>query len=128
MAHFWKREVKLRYNPEDMDSVYVYCAATGDFLCEAFDMMADTPRYTVADVKQTRTQYKRGLIERTRRYMSAVFDNDRNASERHEIEARKLALKEQDASEKASCDLSKEQSMKFRNLFTIFRRQDSGKG
>jgi putative transposase len=94
MAHFWKREVKLRYNPEDMDSVYVYCAATGEFLCEAFDMLADTPRYTVDDVKQTRNQYKHGLIERTRQYLSAVFDNDRNATERHEIKARKLALKE----------------------------------
>jgi putative transposase len=128
MGHFWKREVKLRYNPEDMDSVHVYCAATGDFLCEAFDMQAETPRYTVADVKQTRTQYKRGLIERTRQYMSAVFDNDRNATERLEIKARKLALKEQDASGQTSDDTSQEQSKKFRNLFTLFRRQDSGQG
>jgi len=128
MAHFWKREVKLRYNPEDMDSVYVYCAATGEFLCEAFDMLADTPRYTVADVKQTRTQYKRGLIERTRQYLSAVFDNDRNATQRHEIKARKLSLKEQVTSEQTPDDASQEQSKKFRNLFTLFRRQDSGRG
>ena len=91
-------------------------------------MLADTPRYTVADVKQTRTQYKRGLIERTRQYLSAVFDNDRNATQRHEIKARKLSLKEQVTSEQTPDDASQEQSKKFRNLFTLFRRQDSGRG
>jgi len=126
MAHFWKRRVKIRYNPEDMDSVHLYCAATGDFLCEAFDMLADTPRYTVADVKKTRTQHRRGLIERTRQYMSAVFDNDRKATERHEIAAKKQQLKAQDPSGQAPDNTSQEQSTKLRNLFDLFRRQDSG--
>ena len=30
-----KRRVRLRYNPESTESVYLYCASTGEFLCEA---------------------------------------------------------------------------------------------
>jgi putative transposase len=128
MAHLWKRNVKLRYNPEDMDSVRVYCAETGDFLCEAFDMLADTPRYSVVDVKQTRSQYKRGVVERMRQYMREVFDNDRNATQRHEIDAKKRELRTQDACVEPTENAGEEQSAKLQNVFTLFRRQDSGQG
>jgi putative transposase len=64
LADYFRRDAMLRYNPEDMDSVLVYCAATSDFLCEAFDMLAENPRYTIDDVKQTRSQYRRGVLER----------------------------------------------------------------
>jgi hypothetical protein len=128
MAHFWNRIVKPRYNPEDMDSVLLYCAATGKFLCEAFDMLADTPRYTVVDVKRARSQYRRGLLERMPQYMSAVFDNDRNATERLETEASKRQIKSQSIPEQTSGDTAQEQSEEVRNLLDCFHRQDSGQG
>jgi putative transposase len=127
VAHFWKRRVKIRYNPEDLDSVLLYCAATGDFLCEAFDMLSDTPRYSVDDVKRTRNQYRRGLIERTRQYMGAVFNNDRNATERLQIEAKKKDLIAQGVQGQADGSPSQAQSKEIRNLFDLFRRQDSGR-
>jgi putative transposase len=128
MAHYWKRRVRVRYNPEDMDSVLLYCAATGEFICEAFDMLADNPRYTVADVKRTRSQYRRGLRERMTQYMETVFSNDRNATERLETAARKREILEQDASADAPDASTDELSLKCQDLFTLFKRQDSGRG
>jgi putative transposase len=126
MAHFGKRRVKIRYNPEDLDSVLLYCAETRDFLCEAFDMLADIPRYTVVDVKRTRSQYRRGIVERTRQYMGAVFDNDRGARERLETEASKRQIEAQGVPEQVSEDTTQEQSEDVRTLLDQFRRQDSG--
>jgi putative transposase len=128
IVHFWKRRVRIRYNPEDLDSVLLYCAEAGDFLCEAFDMLADTPRYTVVDVKRERSQRRRGLVERTRQYMSEVFDNDRGATERLETQARKRQLEAQDITEQASGDTTQEESEEVRILFDQFRRQDGGQG
>lgn len=126
MPHFWKRRVRIRYNPEDLDSVLLYCAATGDFLCEAFDMLADTPRYTVVDVKRSRSQQRRGVVERMRQYMGAVFDNDRRAKERLETEASKRQIEARDVPGQASEGMAQEQSDAVRALLDEFRRQDSG--
>jgi putative transposase len=125
LAYYWKRRVKLRYNPEDMRSVRVYCAATNEFLCEAFDLQADTPRYTVTDVKRARSQYRRGLLERMPQYMRAVFDSDRNATERLEIAARKREMLEQDASAHTHDNSTEERSAQLKDLFALFRQQDS---
>jgi putative transposase len=127
LAYYWKRRVKLRYNPEDMHSVRVYCAATNEFLCEAFDLQANTPRFTVTDVKRARSQYRRGLLERMPQYMRVVFDNDRNATGRLEIAARKREMLEQDAPAHALGDAVEEKSAKLHDLLTLFRRQDSEK-
>jgi len=128
LADYFKREVRLRYNPEDMDSVLVYCAATGEFLCEAFDMHSDTPRYTIEDIKRTRSQYRRGVLERIRGYMREVYQNDRNATARAErAEARQLAqtiaAEEEDS---LISDSDTENSEDVQDLFALFKKQDIG--
>jgi putative transposase len=73
LVEHWRRTVTLRYNPEDLDSVLVYCDATGEFLCEAW---ADG-RVTPDQIKQSRQRYRRGLAERLREYHEVVARDDR---------------------------------------------------
>lgn len=85
--HYWapdlsyhsQRRVRLAYNPEDMESVLVYCAATGERLCEAFDMSGGGARYTIKDIKVTRNQFRRGLKERIKEYHKEIETEDRRA-------------------------------------------------
>jgi putative transposase len=128
LAYHWKRKVCIRYNPEDMDSVLIYCAATGEFLCEGFDMQAESSRYTIEDIKRTRSQFRRGLIERTKDYMSEVYENDRKLAERMEREEARRA-EEAKASEESAflTDHSGEdKSGELQRLMEEFKRQDSG--
>ena len=89
------RRVRIRYNPEDMESVYVYCADTGEFLFEAWDTRAEQPRYTLADVKASRLDEKRrlqGLQSRLSKYFDDVSSKDRLIEQRKEWDdARKIA-------------------------------------
>jgi putative transposase len=121
LAPHWKRLVRLRYNPDDLESVLVYCAATGEYLCEAFDMLSDTSRYTIEDIKRTRSQWKRGLLERTRGYMETVYEDDRKKAEREEREeARRLAEAMLQEDEETFSDTDEA----VEGLLALFRRQD----
>jgi putative transposase len=123
LAYYWKRRVRLRYNPDDMESVLVYCAATGEYLCEAFDMLSDTPRYTIKDIKRTRSQWKRGLLERTRGYMETVYADDRKKAEREEREeARRLA--ETMEAEDADLAVESDAADDYGDLLDLFKKQD----
>jgi putative transposase len=74
LTHHWKRQVRIRYNPEDLESIPLYCAATGEYLCEAWLMSEKNSKYDIDDVKRNRNQYRRGLVERQgntmRKYMN----------------------------------------------------------
>jgi transposase InsO family protein len=74
---YWKRRVRIRYNPEDLRSVLVYCAVTGEYLCEAWNMNVETPRYTLEGMNEIHRQYEKGLLVRMKDYMGKVFEQDR---------------------------------------------------
>lgn len=125
LAPHWKRQVRLRYNPDDMESVLVYCAATSEYLCEAFNMLSDTPRYTIEDIKRTRSQWRRGLLERTRGYMETVYKDDRKKAECEERkEARRLAeeMLQEDAEISSDTD-----DAQVEGFLALFKRQDRNK-
>jgi putative transposase len=128
LAYHWKRKVCLRYNPEDMDSVLIYCAATGEFLCEAFDMLAENPRYTIVDIKRTRSEFRRGLIQRTKEYMREVYENDRKQAERIEREEA-WRVEEAQASKESEFlmeTLEEDKAAEIQRLMEEFKRQDGG--
>ena len=50
LMYYFRHRVRIAYNPEDLESVLVYCAATGKYICEAFDMHAGKPRYIAKDI------------------------------------------------------------------------------
>ena len=94
LVDLYGREVRLRYNPEDRESVLVYCAATGKFICEAWLMGQEDSRYKIDDVKRERNAFRRGLLTRLKEYAQEIDRNDRNSAphlKREWEEARKLA-------------------------------------
>jgi putative transposase len=52
-VNHWKEQVSLAYNPESLESVLVY-GSTGKFICEAWDMRAESPHFKLSDVRTAR--------------------------------------------------------------------------
>ncbi len=77
LFHFLGRKFLLRFNPDDMESVYVYLADTGEFVGEAWDMESDTPRYSIDDIKQAGEQILTTMAERMKKYYDEVEREDR---------------------------------------------------
>jgi putative transposase len=125
LVDWWKREVRIRYNPEDLRSILLYDAATGQFICEAWVMGEDDSRYGIEDVKRTRSQFRRGLKERVRMYAKEVEEQDRKVAEREEW---KVARKE--AEEMARMPLpdpvAESEEAAIQRLLEQFERQDRG--
>ena len=120
----WRRRVKIRYNPEDTESVLLYCAATGEFLCEAWDMRAENPKYTYEDVKKARWEekrYLRGIQIRTKEYFKDVLANDRVVEQQKEwVEAREIAA------ELPVPETLETESSEVDDLISLFRQRDRG--
>lgn len=125
MYHF-RRRVRIAYNPEDFESVLVYCAATGKFICEAFNMRSENPKYTVRDLREHRSQFRRGMKDRIKDYMEEVYQEDRRAARIDDWEeARQQALGAQGA-EQVTDSETPEDDEDIRSLLDKFRRRDRG--
>jgi putative transposase len=128
MYHF-KQRVRIAYNPEDSESVLVYCAATGKFICEAFDMHAEFPRYTVKDVRRERRLFRRGMKERIKAYMDEVYHEDRRIAridDWNEARRRALAAQEAEAQQVEHSDERNNEAEDVTALLDKFRRRDRG--
>lgn len=82
-SHHWRERVMLAYNPEDMESVLVY-DLNRRFICEAWDMRAEKPRFTLTDVKKARREKMaeiRGLSRRNKEYMREIARRDRRSEQ-----------------------------------------------
>lgn len=77
LTHFWKRDVRVSYNPEDLESILLYCADTGKFICEAWLMGGENAKYNINHIKSHRNQYRRGLLERQKDYAAEIYELDR---------------------------------------------------
>lgn len=89
LTQHWKRKVRIGYNPEDLESLLIYAADTGEYLCEAWIMEREDSKYDKGDVKKVRTQFRRGLKQRMEGYRREVEEEDRRKA--REAEARALA-------------------------------------
>jgi transposase InsO family protein len=76
-VHYWRSKVLLSHWPDDMESVLVYSTDTREFLFEAWDLRSDDPRYTIADIKKCRSEYRRGLVERLKQHVEDTETDDR---------------------------------------------------
>jgi len=76
-AQYWHSKVVLAHWPDDMESVLVYLAETGEFLFEAWDLFSEDPRYTTADIKACRSEFRRGLKRRLKEHAEDVETDDR---------------------------------------------------
>jgi putative transposase len=52
-------QIFLRFNPDDLTTVYVYCAETNEFIAEASEMGLADSRYGLEDVKAVRRRQDR---------------------------------------------------------------------
>lgn len=124
-----RERVKLRYNPDDMASVIVYCAATGERICEASDLNNEDSKFKAHDVLECRRQVRRALVERTKKYLQDVYENDRNNQKRLEvIEARRIAdeIEQSEAAQQGS-RLRNEDTSRLTSYLDLFKRQDGGR-
>lgn len=76
-VHYWRSKVRLSHWPDDMESVLVYAENTGKFLFEAWDLRSDDPRYTIADIKKCRSEYRRNLVQRLKQHVEDTETDDR---------------------------------------------------
>ncbi|GJG85502.1 hypothetical protein tb265_06830 [Gemmatimonadetes bacterium T265] len=90
LMDYWKREVRVRYNPEDLDSILVYDAETGDRVCEAWIMGFAHSKYGALEVKRFRVGYRHDLKARTTAYAEEVARDDRRSARAYD-EAQALA-------------------------------------
>lgn len=77
LADEYGTQVRIRYNPEDLESVLVYHAESRDFICEAWRTDGEAPRYSASDIVRERGRTRRGLAERLERYHEEVAREDR---------------------------------------------------
>lgn len=126
LIYYFGQKVRLAYNPEDMESVLVYCADTGKRLCEAFDMNSPNSPFTIDDIKIAKKQIRQGLAERIKEYRKEIEIQDRR-------DVRKKEWNE--AREKVSKDVSEPQEKSANNtddaeiviLLEKFRKRDRAK-
>jgi putative transposase len=125
LVFYSKQKVRLAYNPEDMESVLVYCADTGKRLCEAFDMRSENSRYTINDVKAARSQFRRGLAERIKDYREEIKKEDRRDARKSEWdEARKKVIEVDISKHEDTAESDKDKEVKL--LLEKFRKRDQG--
>lgn len=124
LTHYWSREIRLRYNPEDLQSVLVYCAATGEYLCEAWLMGQEDSKYGIADIKRTRNQFRKGLVERQKDYMKEIHREDRRMANKAEWdEARARA--DEEAAIMAETPIANDEDMSsVEAMLAEFERRD----
>lgn len=101
-VHYWRSEVCLSHWPDDMESVLVYLADTGEFLFEAWDMRSDDPRYTTEDIKKSRSEYRRGLVQRLKQHTEDTETDDRP----FKVQAMYAEIREEESKREALSRLS----------------------
>jgi putative transposase len=91
-------DVKIRFNPEDLQSILLYDNFTEQYICEAWIMGQPDSKYNYEDVKAVRNQFRAGLVDRLDEYAKEVQEEDRRAAQKAEWEeAKRLVEASSDA-------------------------------
>jgi hypothetical protein len=126
LAYHVGEKISIRYNPDDSDSILVYGAATKEYICEAWLMGGEESRYTIEDVKHSRSTFKRGLQERLKDYISQIERQDRSRAQEGEWdEARQIARTQEDLPYHAA-GVPDSDDLLLDKLLNEFHRQDNG--
>jgi putative transposase len=91
------RDVQIRFNPEDLQSILLYDNFTKEYICEAWIMGQPDSKYTYEDVKAVRNQFRAGLVDRFDEYAKEVQEEDRRAAQKVEWEEAKRLVEESSA-------------------------------
>jgi len=115
-----KRRVLIRYNPEQMETIWVYCAATREFLCQAFDKKS-VPYTDIKDARNAEKQFLKGFQAKTAEYFENVLANDRLVEQEKEWKIAKQKIKKMPKPEKVE-DNTGDAAVK--DLINRFRQND----
>lgn len=126
LVNYWRQDVQLRYNPEDLNSMLIYRADNNEFICEAFLMGKEDSRYNIHDVKRERNQYRRGLLERHKQYAQKVEEFDRPRKQAEQREKAQQLLEQQNQKEKQAVQESMDELRDVRNLLSRLERRGRG--
>lgn len=74
--------VRVRYNPEDEESIQLYDAATSAWVAEAWDKTAPNPRFDAKAIADFRGVAREGVAERLRAYFDEIAAFDRRMAVR----------------------------------------------
>lgn len=121
-----KERVRLRYNPEDRESILVYSSASNTYICEAWLMGDEDSRFTIEDVKRTRNEFKRGLQERMKDYREEIQVEDRKRAQTAEWSDARLVADEQEEADQQNADGAIDEDLQLDDLLDRFNCQDSG--
>lgn len=87
-------DVRIRFNPEDLQSILLYDNITEEYICEVWIMGQPDSKYTHEDVKAVRSQFRAGLVDRFAEYAKEVQEEDRRAAQKAEWEEAKRLVEE----------------------------------
>lgn len=126
LTDYYRAQVRIRYNPEDDESILVYDSATGEFICEAWVMNRPDSKYTIKQVKQERRMYRRGVVQRTKDLLRENHEKDRQVARGDWTEPRDLAaeIREQERVSPEPAPVEDDVAA----LTDLFRRHDRGFG
>jgi hypothetical protein len=122
LVYYFRHKVRLAYNPEDLESVMVYCADTRKYICEAFDMYSETSRYTLDDIKSVKKQFRRGLLERIAHYREEIKKEDRRDARKMEWQEARKQVEEAYTQTNATGKSETDDEIKL--ILEKFRKQD----
>lgn len=88
------RDVEIRFNPEDLQSILLYDNFTGEYICEAWIMGQPNSKYTHEEVNAVRNQFRSGLVDRLEEYTKEIQEEDRRAARKAEWEEAKRLVEE----------------------------------
>ena len=129
-VHHWREKVTIGYNPESMDSVRLY-DSVGNFICEAWDLRAKNPRFTLKDITAARKNHLAGLRDlkqRGKEYMEEVWRDDRRVEQRknYEVIREEIKNKKDDKKSEIAAKNAKENA-EADAILKLFHQQDTKK-
>jgi hypothetical protein len=120
------QDVKIRFNPEDLESILLYDAFTEQFICEAWLMGQGDSKYNHHNVKQTRSQFREGLVSRMADYTREVQEYDRKKAEEAEWEIAKRLVDESSQQPDSVAGLDKIQMDEVNRVLDQMEREARG--
>jgi putative transposase len=120
------RDVQIRFNPEDLQSILLYDTFTEEYICEAWLMGQPNSKYNHEDVKAVRSQFRAGLVDRLDGYAKEVQEEDRRAARQAEWEEAKRLVEESSADPSTVAGLDEVEMDAVNDFLDLLEREARG--
>jgi putative transposase len=121
-------DVKIRFNPEDLQSILLYHNFTEEYICEAWIMGQPDSKYTHEDVKTVRNQFRAGLVDRLDGYAKEIQEEDRRAAQKAEWEEAKRLVEDSSDDVSTIAGLDEVEMDAVNNFLDLLEREARDEG